>query len=321
MLLDFSANDDINSDDRETLSSYEALVRRILLQAHAPVLQVIFPFRWDVEKGKLEGMKRRGAHRQISEAYHTALGDAIQLAQERVAAGQTSIDRLWPLDGVHPGDAGYELFTDAAWSAFEAAVEAKLVCQPPTKMLYDETYLTSRRIRLSSLEPLPRGWHVDKPHVLSAYFDMMMSRWLDDEVVAASPPAKRAKAGQAAEPEPAESAVVEPERLATKFRGSMVMLFGESTTTSAKYRVWLDGKVVEHREGGPKSPARRAIRRRQVGAPLGRQCPSGSGDRHRARSKRHALDRNRTAVRRPGAEIRLESLCVAGGEPAEPPAE
>src|SRR5580698_2044882 len=43
VVLDFSANDDINSDDRETLSSYEALVRRIVLEAQVPLVQAFFP--------------------------------------------------------------------------------------------------------------------------------------------------------------------------------------------------------------------------------------------------------------------------------------
>ena len=144
VLLDFSANDNIDSDDRETLSSYEALVRRIVLEGQAPVVQAIFPFRWNVERGKLEAMKRRTAHCAISDAYHTGWGDAIELAQKRVAAGETTLDGLWPYDGVHPGDAGYILFADAVWQGFRSAVEAQAVCQVPNKMLYDETYLTSR---------------------------------------------------------------------------------------------------------------------------------------------------------------------------------
>ncbi len=187
VLLDFSANDDIHNDDRETLSSYEALVRRIVLEAHAPVVQVIFPFRWDVASGTIAAMKRRTAHRAIAAAYGTAVGDAIELGRERVAVGTVTVDELWPVDGVHPGDAGYALFADAAWAAFDGAVKKKQVCRAPEKTLYDETYLTSSRTRLSSLRPLPSGWQVGTPRLVSAYFDMLMSRWLDDVVVATGP--------------------------------------------------------------------------------------------------------------------------------------
>ncbi len=96
VLLDFSANDDIYSDDPETLASYESLVRRIVTEAHCPVVQAIFPFRWDIEVGTTDKMKRRDAHRAISAAYHTGLGDAIELGQAGGQAGETTLDKLWP---------------------------------------------------------------------------------------------------------------------------------------------------------------------------------------------------------------------------------
>ena len=123
VFLDFSANDNIYADDDETLASYEAIVRRILLEAKCPVVQVIFPFKWDAAAGKLPGMKRRGAHYAIAKAYNTAVGDAIALVVDRVRAGQTTLDAIWPADGVHPGDAGYSLFADAACDAFHEAVQ------------------------------------------------------------------------------------------------------------------------------------------------------------------------------------------------------
>ncbi len=84
VLVDFSANDDINPDTPETLASYEAIIRRIVVESKAPVVQVIFPFLWNVTVGKLDGMKRRDAHLEIAKAYSTAVGDAIELAQARV---------------------------------------------------------------------------------------------------------------------------------------------------------------------------------------------------------------------------------------------
>jgi len=117
-------------------------------------------------------------------SYHTPIGDAIELAQRRVREKATTLDELWPVDGVHPGNAGYALFADAAWDAFLVAVEKKQVCKSPEKMLHADTYMTSSRTRISSLGPLPAGWKAGRPNVVSAYFDMLMSRWLDDEVVA-----------------------------------------------------------------------------------------------------------------------------------------
>jgi lysophospholipase L1-like esterase len=215
VFLDFSANDGLSSATPETLASYEAIVRRIL--AKAPVVPVIFPFMWDVEKATLDGFLRRDAHLAIAKAYGLEAGDAVGLAQERVRGG-AALKAWWPADGVHPGDAGYELFADAAWDAFRRAVDRKAIGTPPAAMLHAATYLTSRRVRLTSLG-LPSGWSAGSPRLTSAYFDMLMSRWLDDVAVA------KGKA--------------EPWTL--KIRGSMVLLFGESTTASAKLKVTIDG--------------------------------------------------------------------------------
>ena len=76
VFLDFSANDDINSANPETLASYEAIVRRMLLEARTPVVQVIFPFKWNVAAGNTDGMKRRDAHLAIAAAYNIPAGVA-----------------------------------------------------------------------------------------------------------------------------------------------------------------------------------------------------------------------------------------------------
>jgi lysophospholipase L1-like esterase len=321
VFLDFSANDDIYSDRRETLSSYESLVRRILSEAGCPVVQVVFPFQWNIAQGNLAGMKRRDAHHKIAAAYHTAIGDAIELALERVASKQTTIEQLWPVDGVHPCDAGYQLFADAAWSAFESAVAARQVCIVSDKMLFDDTYLKNRRVRLSSLAPLPAGWRVAAPNVVSAYFDMLMSRWLDDEVVASLaklPPAKAEEALSQAKPDkaaPADSPAVQAiERLQLRFRGSMVMLFGESTNKSGKYAVYIDGRLIEHRDGDEKSPLLTEFDAGKLGKTL-------NGNTHLVQVLAEGLDpaiehtlEIEPRLENADQEVRLESVCVAGGD-------
>ena len=80
VFLDFSANDDINSDDPETLGSYEAIVRRLVTEAKVPVVQVAFPFQWNIGRDLLPKMKRRLAHRAIAEAYGSGWGDAVAVS-------------------------------------------------------------------------------------------------------------------------------------------------------------------------------------------------------------------------------------------------
>ena len=298
VFLDFTANDGIGDSNPETLASYESLVRRIIQDARAPVVQVVFPFMWDVQRGNTDGFTRQAAHHAISRAYHTAIGDAVVLCQQHVKSGEIPLQKLWPFDGVHPGDAGYAVFADAAWQALQDAIKAKQACAVPAKTMYSDTYMKNARVRISSLGALPDGWRVGVPNPVSAYFDMLMSRWLDDEVIAS----RKQNTADAVAP------------LKVKFSGSMVMLFGESTTKSVKYRALIDGKVVEHKSNDGKQTL--------TEFDGGLLANIVKGNCHHAQIIAEGLDptREHTLEIQPifsgeaEQELRLESICVAGGE-------
>jgi len=315
VFVDFSANDDIYSENRETLASYEAILHRLVSEARCPVVQVIFPFKWDVARKTTDGMKRRDAHLAISRAYNTPVGDAIALAIERVGNGTTSLERLWPVDGVHPCDEGYVLFADAAWAALQGAVGQGQVCRVAQPMLYGEAYLKSVRMPLVKLGPLPAGWKAGKPNVSSAYFDFLMSRWLDSETIASRP--SPAQSPEPATPEAKAPDAKTPEPFRAQFRGSMVMFFGETTKTSGKYRVRIDGQVVRYRL--PKSTETLDL------FDAGQFARRTGGNGHHAQVIATGLDMAAThtlaiePVLEPGEELRLESICVAGKEAAVEP--
>lgn len=317
VFLDFSANDDIYSDAPDTLASYEAIVRRLIVEAHVPVVPVIFPFKWNVTGGSTDGMKRRDAHLAIGKAYGTVCGDAITLCIERIKAGQTTADAIWDTDGVHPGDAGYRIFAQAAWDAYLAGVKGKLVCHAPEKMLYADTYMTSQRARLTELyaKPgLPAGWQVGKPSVTGAFFDMQMSRWLDNLLVTAPAAKEAVKDAKDAKDKPVE--VTPPASLRLTFRGGMVLLFGESSPTSGKYRVLIDGKAIEHTENKATTDVFNAG---YLGKLMGRAV-------HLTQVITTGLDpavehsMEIVPVLNAGEELRIESVCVAGGEAKVQPA-
>lgn len=241
VFLDFSANDDIYSDDSQRMSSYESIMRRIILETKAPVVQMIFPFEWNVRSAKLEDMKRRTAHIALSTAYHTAVGDTVAEIQEIVAKKETTIEKIWPFDGVHPGDYGYTLFANSAWQAYQKAVKDKLTCVAPDKMLYPDTYMHWNRMKISSLyaaDKLPQGWAVGHPTLTAAWYDGLMSRWLDDETIATGVNNKVNADGTKA------PGFFGPESLKVLIQGSVVMLFGEKTMASGNYRVYIDGKLM-----------------------------------------------------------------------------
>jgi lysophospholipase L1-like esterase len=304
VFLDFSANDDIYSDNPESLASYESLVRRIIRDANAPVVQVIFPFGWNVTQANLSGMKRRTAHLAIASAYNTVVGDAIALGIEKVKAGTLTIQQIWPFDQVHPGDTGYAMFAEAAWTAFEDGVKRKVICRLPEKMLYAETYMTLARARISTLGPLPDGWRATNPGLTAAWHDALMTRWLDDVVHASN---RKTVVGADGKKSSVPN-VVAP--LKVKFRGQMVLLFGEETIKSGRYRVRIDGKVVTYVPYGSKEPIdyydasskRMGGTRQQVQTIATGLAPDVD----------HTFELEVLLSADEEQELRLESICVAG---------
>jgi lysophospholipase L1-like esterase len=236
VFLDFTLNDDVYKTTPDTLAAYESLVRRIIAEGNCPVIQMFLAARSFVTDGNTEKMKRYHANMAIAKAYNTASGDAITLMQEKYKKGQLDLDKVWPaasFDTCHPDDPGYALYAEAGWNAYLQAVTDKLVCRVPEKMLNSDAYMHWTRVRISSLAPLPQGWKTTFASRDYCAFDFLMSRWLDDVTAAANFIAidrTKTKLAPAALP------------LKLKFTGSSLLLFGESSPRSCKYRVTIDGK-------------------------------------------------------------------------------
>ncbi len=280
VFLDFTANDGgAASHDEWALPTYEAIIRR-LVGAGIPVVIVLFPFQWDVENLELEALPLRKKHMAIAAAYGLPVGDAIARIKRRVTAGETTYKALWDLDQAHPGDAGYAEFAEAAWAGWRDGVDAKRIGAAPATMLHGDTAMRSARVRLSKLGALPKGWQEGMPNRTAAWYDGLTSRWLDDVVIA-----RQADGG------------AKPLRFLVS--GDRIVLFGEETTSSGKYRVFIDG----------------------VGA-AEKDC-SGlrfGGNRQHAEVIARGLDpkvKHLVEIHPAlgeGQELRLESICVSGGE-------
>ncbi len=304
VFLDFTANDDINSDDPETLGSYEAIVRRLVGEARVPVVQVAFPFKWDIARELLPKMKRRLAHRAIAEAYGNGWGDAVELITATVEAGPVTTDTIWDTDGVHPGDLGYQLFAQAAWQGFEAAVASGRVGKVPSAMLNPATYLNAKRVRLESLGTLPAGWQRGKPHLTSLYYDFQMSRWLDGLVVGSN----HRTVPAAAVGKPArETQALAPLRL--RVHAASVVLFGEASPTSGRFRILVDGKPTIDQHGPNKG--KDSFDGNRWGTGTGHLVIEAARDLDA--TVPHLIEIVPVFAPDQDQELRLESICVAGG--------
>lgn len=306
VFLDFSANDDIRNPRPDRLAAYESLMRRIILEGQCPVVQSVFPFQWDATQSSADIYPGRVAHTNLAHQYQVPVGDAIVRVKQFAATDTNLVARLWPLDGAHPGDEGYAFFADAVWAGFSEGVEKKYVCRAPEKMVYAPDYMQWSRTRFSTLKSTPACWKPALVSRVAAWHDGLMSRWLDDVVVV-----RNFEEVQNPETGVMEKKPVEVASLVVKFRASHVLILGEETVRSGKYYAYIDGNRV-YIPRGPYSP--------QIEFNLNSKA-IGGGRQHYALLA-HDLDPtvDHTLEIRPilGTEtleeLRLESLCLAGGD-------
>jgi lysophospholipase L1-like esterase len=293
--LDFTLNDNTYQTSPDTLAAYESIMHRVIT-AGCPVVQMILASRFDIEQGLLEKMVRRTAHLALARVYHTVVGDAITLMRRHCRGQKAKLDVLWPperFDNTHPANAGYALYAQAAWQALQKAIAAKMVCRVPARMCHGDRYQSIRRVPVATLAPLPPGWHLAQPYTASVAFDFMMSRWLDSLTVAANFVAEdRVKTRPSPPAQP----------LRVGFHGSTVLVFGESTPRSGKYRIVVDGRPGPEFDAGKMGRGGGNAHLWQV---LAEGLPVGE----------HSLEIQ--PIFEPSgipAEVRLESICVAGGQ-------
>ncbi|MBA3683914.1 MAG: hypothetical protein H0W72_01535 [Planctomycetes bacterium] len=288
VVVDFTLNDGAEEADGDRLASYEAIVRGCVEDLRAPVVQALLCARAMVACLDLARFRTRTAHLAIADAYATAVGDAFALMQDRLRAGRLDLDAAWdlPADDCHPGDLGYELYAEAAWQGLSVALREGRVCRVPARRLHAATYRETVRARLATITPLPDGWRPALPTRIAAWHDSLMSRWLDGEVLATR----------------ADGAPL-PAAWELRFRGASALLYGESTISSGRLRVVIDGRPA------PAFPDGLLDCRSAAGGTVKLAVALAVGlDPNRE----HHLRLEPLVDGTSAAEWRIESLCVAG---------
>jgi hypothetical protein len=168
---------------------------------------------------------RHLAHLQIAEAYGCTPANVLAGLRNAVAAGQADPKVLWPFDGAHPDDSGYQAFFEVVREAYEKATSEKAAARRPEAPVFPALYPSIER-RILTETKLPTGWEPAKARRTSLWFDGLSSRWMGEVAVA------RVRNG------------VVPQPLEISFRGSLVGVFGERDAVSVPFRVWIDGQPV-----------------------------------------------------------------------------
>ena len=304
VFLDFSANDDIYNGDTPKLERYESLVRRILTEGKCPVVVMIFPFEWNAKPGTADEMAGRLNHIGIAKGYNLPVGDAIVLVQEKVAKDEGEVRKIWDLDGVHPGDYGYQVFAEAGWMAFEKAVKDKMTCIVPTEMMYAPSYMTWSRNELTKIPNRPAGWYEAMPSRVAAWHDGLMSRWLSNVLVTSTKVTKVNEEGKKVKVDNPECNTP----LVVKFKGTSVLVFGEETVKGGTYVAKIDGEVVE--DSWSKAKEFSTSSAKMGGGRQYYKTHATGLDPEQV----HTLEIIPQLDMEKDEELRLESICIAGGE-------
>lgn len=318
VFLDFTANDDLYSDDATTLDSYESIVR-ILVSQGVAVEQVSLGFKFNFgSQYAMNKLKRVAAHQKIAAAYRTAVGDCFPLVQGKLDKGECKISELWPFDGAHPDDAGYRLFFEAAVQGYEQALADERVAIVPESPVFS-TKLMTRSRNVLALGQLPAGWQPSKTYRTSMWFDGLSSRWISD-VAMFDATTFDATSGK-------------PVALRVEFSGTVVGLLGEADDNALPFKVRIDGEPVLHRASPAAAPTeiwswdtkKMGSGRLLTWKVIASSLPAGKHvieiepviDSPAEAAKNTATNpatKPAAAVRVVLRQLRIESVCAAGGE-------
>jgi len=221
VFLDYTVNDGAEDTDIYSLASYEHIVRE-LVSRRIPVMPVLMLFRWHAEKPDAPRPPRHEAHLKLAAAYGLPVGNTLDYIRLKAKSG-VPITTIWPLDGAHPCDEGYQFMFEAVRDRFEQAITETTPTVLPTTSVFEDLYPKTTRQILT--DKLPEGWTRELTYRTALWFDGMASRWMGDVATASFKHKSPA--------------------LEVEFTGSMVGFFGERNGLAPAVKIWIDGQPVQ----------------------------------------------------------------------------
>ena len=247
VFVEWLVNDGERKADDDSSCSYEGIIRHLMerLPGCVPV-QVMLPTRGTIEEPDASKLVRWDEQKRIGSAYGLVRADVLGEMRRRHVAGAANLDRMWPAwpaligDTTHPHDYGYSVYADIIWDQIFAKPSDKSPTMPD-EWFFAPKYRHVVRENVAAWKDLPKGWHNDVCYVRAGTFDFLCSRWQDGLAVAAN---------CAFNPKTLKRELVsgDVEPLRAKFRGEVLMLYGESAEWSPKCEVFVDGKRVAERD-------------------------------------------------------------------------
>lgn len=297
VFIDFTIEDDLDGTDRETLASYERILRDLIYEG-IPVVEVLigtkdyFGADW-----KHLGPARFRDHLEMANLYHAGIGNSFPAIQNFLRNELRTRAQIWPVEETHPNDLGHHFIFEAARDGLERAIFEKQICRNPEPVFANE--YSNRFQFFPTTTSLPAGWRAAKTLRPTLEAVEMANGW-KNEVAFCDVSARDS---------------VKPIEL--NFNGTFLGVLGEADEHGLGFKILVDG----HPQLYKKKPADEVWPTSTI--------PFGGGERFFWHEITDRLKPGRHTVQVlpvfPEGEIargalRIESICVAGPNTDSPQA-
>lgn len=229
VFLDFTTEDKLYGTDRETLASYE-LILRDLIDNGIPVVQIVLGTKdYFGQAWTHLGPQRMRDHLEMGTLYHTAVGNSFPVIQNYLRSELHHLDEIWLPGEADPNDVGHRLIYEATRNGLEQAIREKRICNLPPEPVFADEY-KNRFHFFPSTFPIPAGWRIAKTLRPNLEAVVMANGWKNEVVIS----------------EINERENVKPLKL--NFNGTFLGILGEADEHGLGFKVWVDGKILPYQE-------------------------------------------------------------------------
>ncbi|MEO5802103.1 MAG: SGNH/GDSL hydrolase family protein [Verrucomicrobiota bacterium] len=292
VFMDFTIEDKLAGTDRETLASYERILRDLIYEG-VPVVQILLGTKnyFGPDWTHL-GPARFRDHLEMGNLYHTGVGNSFPVIQNFLRNELNNRDQIWPEGEMYPSDLGHRFIFEAARDGLEKAIRNKRLCNWPRDAVFADEY--KNRLQVFPTSPqLPGGWRIEKTLRPTLEAVELANGWMNEVALC------DVSARESAKP------------LQINFNGTFVGILGEADENGLGFKVFVDGHPIFYKE------------RPEDDVWPTSSVPFGGGERffwHKISDKlkpgRHTVEIQ--PVFPEGSEqgaLRIESICVAGPDP------
>lgn len=229
VFIDFTIEDKLAGTDRETLASYERILRDLIYEG-VPVVEILIGTKYYFGSDwKHLGPPRFRDHLEMGNLYHTGIGNSFPVIQGFLRNELRSRDQIWLADEAQPSDLGHRFIYEASRDGLEAAIYDKRICNLPIDPVFADEYKNRFQFFPTSSQ-LPAGWSVAKTLRPTPETVEVANRW-KNEVAFCDVSARES---------------VKPIQLS--FNGTFLGVLGEADENGLGFKVWVDGHPMLYKE-------------------------------------------------------------------------